>query len=155
MNALAKDAFSGRLPSQMEIANADQLRQILASIINDNEETTLNVVHEKGTPAEPITLTPAIAQTFLEVLRLISSGSGFMMIPVTAELTTQQAADLLNVSRPFLIKLLEENQMKFHKVGRHRRIKAEELFAYKAKRDTARAAALGDMAALDAEAGLL
>lgn len=155
MTALAKDAFSARLPSQMEIANADQLRKILAGIINEKEETTLNVVHEKGQASEPVTLTPAIAQTFLEVLRLISSGSGFMMIPVTAELTTQQAADLLNVSRPFLIKLLEENQMAYHKVGRHRRIKAEDLFAYKDKRDTERASALADMAALDAEADLL
>lgn len=155
MSALAMDAFSGRLPSQVEIENADQLRQIMASIVSENEDTTLKMVHEKGRPAEPITLTPAIARTFLEVLRLISSGSGFRMIPVNAALTTQEAADLLNVSRPFLIKLLEEGKIPFHKVGRHRRVKAEDLFSYKDERDRARAAALAEMAAADAEAGLI
>ena len=155
MNAVAMDAFSKRLPSQVEIANADQLRRIMAGIVDENEETTLEVVREKGQPREPITLTPAIAQTFLEVLRLISSGSGFMMIPVTAELTTQQAADLLNVSRPFFVKLLEEKVIPHHKVGRHRRVRAEDLFAYKDRRDSERAAALADMAAADAEAGLI
>jgi excisionase family DNA binding protein len=120
MNAAAMDAFSRRLPDQVEIENADELRQIMASIVDETQDTTLEVVRAKGQPAEPITLTPAIAKTFLEVLRLISSGSGFRLIPVTAELTTQQAADLLNVSRPFLIKLLEEGKMVHHKVGRHR-----------------------------------
>lgn len=155
MSALAMDAFSKRLPSQVEIANADQLRRIMASVVDENEETTLEVIRDREQPREPITLTPAIAQTFLEVLRLISSGSGFLMIPVTAELTTQQAADLLNVSRPFLIKLLEEKKMPFHRVGRHRRVRAEDLFAYKEQRDRGRSAALADMAAADAEAGLI
>ncbi|WP_423210543.1 helix-turn-helix domain-containing protein [Paracoccus yeei] len=154
MNALAIDAFSKRLPSRVEIENADHLRQIIASVIED-DDITLKVVHEKGQPPEPIILNPAIAQTFLEVLRLISSGSGFMMIPVTAELTTQQAADLLNVSRPFLVKLLEENMIPFRKVGRHRRVKAEDLFAYKERRDRERSDALDKMALLDAEAGLI
>lgn len=154
MNTPAMDAFSRRLPSRLEIDNADQLRQIIASVIED-ENYTLNVIQEKGKAAEPITLTPAIAQTFLEVLRLISSGSGFRMIPVNAELTTQDAADLLNVSRPFLIKLLEEGMIPFHKVGRHRRVKAEDIFTYKDKRDQERAEALAAMAALDAEAGLI
>lgn len=154
MSTPAMDAFSRRLPSRMEIENADQLRQIIASVIED-ENYTLNVVHEKGEPAAPITLTPAIAQTFLEVLRLISSGSGFKMIPVNAELTTQEAADLLNVSRPFLVKLLEERMIPFHKIGRHRRVRAEDVFVYKDKRDRERAEALAAMAALDAEAGLI
>lgn len=155
MTAAALDNFSTRLPDEKEIANAEQLRQIMASLISENDPTTLEVVHERGQPAQPITLTPAIAQTFLEVLRLISSGSGFRVIPVTAELTTQQAADLLNVSRPFLIKLLEEQTIPHTKVGRHRRVKADDLFAFKVRRDTERNAALADMAALDAEAGLL
>lgn len=74
---------------------------------------------------------------------------------MNAELTTQEAADLLNVSRPFLVKLLEDKMMPFHKVGRHRRIKAEDLFQYKDKRDQERADALAEMAALDSEAGLI
>ena len=134
--------------------NADQLRTIMAGIIRDDGNTTLSLVLEKGKRAS-LTLTPAIARTFLDVLRLISSGRGFQLIPVDAELTTQQAADLLNVSRPFLIKLLEERKISHTKTGRHRRVRAIDLFAYKAGRDQQRSEALSDMAALDAAHGLL
>ena len=67
----------------------------------------------------------------------------------------QQAADHLNVSRPFLIKLLEGGDIPFTKTGRHRRIRAEDLFAYKDKRDGKRADALSGMARLGAEKGYL
>lgn len=153
MNAIAPESFSKRLPSAQEIENADQLRQIVANAMVDGE-ATVKVVTENGKAPQPITLTPAIAQTFLEVLRLISSGSGFMMIPVTAELTTQEAADLLNVSRPYFIKVLERGDIAYTTVGRHRRVKAEDLFAYKERRDKERAEALLEMAELDASMGL-
>jgi len=156
MNAHAHtpEAFSERLPNKLEIENADHLRTIMAGIIKKDEDTILNVVQKKGQIAA-ITLTPAIAHTFLEVLRLVSSGRGFRLIPLNANLTTQEAADLLNVSRPFLIKLLERDEIDYIKVGRHRRVKAEDLFAYKARRDDERASALSDMAALDAGDGLI
>jgi len=153
MNAIAPENFSRRLPSAQEIENADQLRQIVANAMVDGE-ATVKVVTENGKAPQPITLTPAIAQTFLEVLRLISSGNGFMMIPVTAELTTQEAADLLNVSRPYFIKVLERGDIAYTTVGRHRRVKAEDLFAYKERRDKERAEALSEMAELDASMGL-
>lgn len=89
------------------------------------------------------------------MLRLISSGRGIRLIPVDAELTTQRAGDLLNVSRPFLIKLLEEQKIPFTKTGRHRRVRTVDLFASKAERDHQRSIALSDMAALDAAHGLL
>ena len=154
MSALMQDAFSDRMPSEIEIENADQLRKIMAGVIKEGEDTVINVVREDGGIA-PVTLAPAIAKTFLEVLRLVASGRGFRLIPVDAHLTTQQAADILNVSRPFLIKLLDEDKLKFTRVGRHRRVKAEEVFRYKAERDTVRADALADMAADDAKAGLI
>ncbi|MCW0182043.1 MAG: helix-turn-helix domain-containing protein [Zavarzinia sp.] len=154
MTAMARDAFSHRLPSRVEIANADGLRQIMASLVDEEEGITLEILEAKG-KSRPVTLTPAIAQTFLEVLRLISSGRGFRLIPVSAQLTTQEAADLLNVSRPFLIKRLEAGDIPHTKIGRHRRIEAKDLFAYKDRRDQERADALADMAALDMREGMI
>lgn len=84
-------------------------------------------------------------------MREVAIGKSFRLIPVNAELTTQQAADLLNVSRPFLIKLLEQGAIPHAKTGRHRRLRAEDVFAYIARRDEERAEALAEMAGYDAE----
>lgn len=154
MNALTHDAFSDRLPSKLEIANADHLRRILVGTLRDDGSTKLNIAAKPGEVAT-ITLSPAIAQTFLDVLRLIASGKGFRVIPVNTQLTTQEAADLLNVSRPFLVKLLEEGKIPHTKINRHRRVQAEALLEYKAQRDAQRAKALSDLAAFDAKEGLL
>ena len=153
MTVLTKKAFFDRLPDEVEIKNAKQLRAIVASQINEGEPTTLSLALEGGED-QNVTLAPALAASLLEVLRLVSSGRGFRMIPVGSELTTQQAADLLNVSRPFLVKLLEAGDIPFTKTGRNRRVRADDLFAYKEQRDAARSNALGDLARTDAEDGL-
>ena len=150
MNALK--AFDERLPSEIDMRSADQLRKILASAMREDADTELSLVVSKNERAK-IVLTHSIAETFMDVLRLISSGQGFQLIPHGAELTTQEAADLLNVSRPFLIKLLDKGEIDFGLVGRHRRIKAQALFEYKNERDNAREKALSDMAQLDAAIG--
>lgn len=150
----AKEAFAERLPDQVEIENADSLRRILASQVNGDDAVELSLaLGEKQ--IEPVTLAPALAASLMELLRLVSSGKGFRMIPVDAELTTQQAADLLNVSRPHLVKLLESGEIAFFKTGRHRRVKAADLFEYKKKRDTDRSDALSELAAMDMENDLL
>ncbi|GGX67855.1 hypothetical protein GCM10007385_41330 [Tateyamaria omphalii] len=154
MSALRKEAFSDRLPDEVEIKNAEQLRTIVAAHMRQGAPTTLSLAQEGG-DVQNVTLSPALAESLLEVLRFVSSGRGFRMIPVGSELTTQQAADLLNVSRPFLVKLLEEGEIPYTKTGRHRRVRAEDLFAYKEKRDAMRSDALGDLARMDAEDGLV
>lgn len=154
MNAIRKEAFFDRLPDEVEIRSAEHLRTIVASQIRGGEPTQLSLAL-KGGEVRTVTLAPALTASLLEVLRLVSSGRGFRMIPVESELTTQQAADLLNVSRPFLVKLLEKGEIPFAKTGRHRRVRAENLFAYKEKRDASRSDALSDLAAMDAEDGLV
>lgn len=150
MSAIRKDDFGGRLPTQIESATADQLRQIIASQTKEGEDTKLTVMPGDGEP-KTITLSPALTESLMSLLRLVSSRQGFQMIPLSAELTTQQAADLLNVSRPYLIKLLEADEIPYATVGRHRRIKAEDLFAYKEVRDAERREALSELAKMDAE----
>ncbi|WP_343895010.1 helix-turn-helix domain-containing protein [Craurococcus roseus] len=139
-----------RLPSRGERAAANQLRRILAAQATGDGERKIEVVGEAGQRAE-IVLTPALSALLMELLRHIGRGDAVTLVPVSQELTTQQAADILNVSRPFLIALLEKEQIPHVLVGRHRRIKAEDLFAYKRRRDEEREAALSDLAVLDAD----
>lgn len=95
------------------------------------------------------------ASILLELLNLVSSGHGFKVIPVGAELTTQQAADILDVPRTYLAKLLDGKEIPYvHKRG-HRRIRADDFFAYKKKRDEIRSEALRELLEFDQEKGLL
>jgi excisionase family DNA binding protein len=89
-----------------------------------------------------------------QVLGLLAQGRGVQIFPKDAELTTQQAADLLNVSRPYLIGLLEDEQIPFRKVGRHRRITVEALIEYKRRDDLKRRAAADELADLSQELDL-
>ncbi len=154
MTTLKNEAFFDRLPDEVEIRNAEQLRTLVTARMNADGSTTLSLALEDG-KTQTVTLMPALVASLLEVLRLVSSGRGFRMIPVGSRLTTRQAADLLNVSRPYLVKLLENDEMPFTRTGRHRRVKAEDLFAYKKKRDARRSEALDALARTDAEAGLV
>ena len=69
----------------------------------------------------------------------------------TEMLTTQQAADILNVSRTYFVGLLKKGDIEYALLGRHRRVKAEDLFEYKSTRDSERASALDKLAKMDAE----
>ena len=91
---------------------------------------------------------------FAQILDALARGQGVQIIPKDAELTTQQAADMLNVSRPYLISLLESDQIPYRKVGRHRRITFENLMNYKRHDDLDRRAAADDLADLSEELGL-
>ena len=86
----------------------------------------------------------------MDILEAMAAGQGVSLIPENAELTTVQAAVVLNVSRPYLIKLLEENAIPHRKVGKHRRIRMEDVMAYKARIDSEREAVL-DQLTLEAQ----
>jgi excisionase family DNA binding protein len=83
----------------------------------------------------------------------MAAGNAMTLIPLHAELTTREGATILNVSRPFLISLLENGAIKHRKVGSHRRIRAEDLLEYKRKSETDREQAMDELAALSQEIG--
>jgi excisionase family DNA binding protein len=146
MQAYAQEL--NRLPSASEKAAANQLRQILAS--HADGDVKLRVLDQGNEPAE-VTLSPSLSGLLMELLRHIGRGDAVTLVPLHEMLSTQQAADILNVSRPFLISLLERGDIAHVKTGRHRRIKAQDLFAYKRGRDQKRAMALTVLAELDAK----
>ena len=85
---------------------------------------------------------------------LQAAGNAVQVVPVHAELTTQEVANIMNVSRPHMVKLLEEGQLPYHKTGRHRRILFADLMEYKKKRDADSLVAMQELAAQAQELGL-
>lgn len=98
---------------------------------------------------------PASVYTLLrQVVHELARGHAVRVLPLQRELTTQQAADLLNVSRPFLVRLLETGEIPFHRVGTHRRVRVDDLMQYRRRRSETRRAALAEMAREAQEMGL-
>ncbi len=94
-----------------------------------------------------VELPKEVLAVLVEVLGQIANGNGVRVVPIHAELTTQQAADILNVSRPHLVKLVESGAMPFHLVGTHRRIKLGDLLDYKARFEVEQDALLAELTA--------
>lgn len=92
-----------------------------------------------------------VLQILLDVLSEISKGNAISLIPHHQEVSTQEAANLLNVSRPFLVGLLENDEIPFRKVGSHRRVLLRDVLAYKEQIDTRRTQAPDELAAMSQE----
>jgi excisionase family DNA binding protein len=93
----------------------------------------------------------AMTEFLVRILTELSNGNMVDIVPIHAELTTQEAANHLNVSRPYLIKLLEQGEIPYHKVGSHRRIKFEALRSFMVAHEAQREGAMTEMAQLSQE----
>jgi len=96
---------------------------------------------------EPVEVPESALEALDYALASVASGEPFTIFSASAELTTQQAADLLNVSRPYLIKLLDAEEIEYRKVGKHRRIYASSLMRYMHEDDRKRKAAVDALTA--------
>jgi excisionase family DNA binding protein len=139
-----------RLPNADESDCANQLRRIIAAQTQEDGEVVLDLM-DGGEPVR-VALNKQLSSLLLELLRVVGRGDAVTLVPVSQQLTTQQAADMLNVSRPYLIdKLLDTEVIPHTKIGRHRRISAADVFAYRKSRQQQRAQSLSELAQLDAD----
>lgn len=127
-----------------------RVKDYLTSAGADADE--LEVLVEGG-PGEALVLPRPAVEMFVHVLAAMANGQGVQIMPVNAELTTQQAAELLNVSRPYLIGLLERGEIPYRLVGRHRRVRFDALMDYMRRDDLVRKQAVDELTRLDQELG--
>ena len=107
-----------------------------------SQDLRVRVADAEGPDVE---LPAAAVQLLVHLLAQMAEGNAVTLMPIHAELTTQQAAELLGVSRPFLIKELDAGKLPFRKVGTHRRVMFADLRRYKESMDAARHAALDEL----------
>jgi excisionase family DNA binding protein len=140
------------LPSEAEAILAKETSRVLAARPQTRDPLRLRLLDDPG--EETVKLPATAVRLLVRILEEMARGNAVTLIPVHAELTTQEAADMLNISRPSLIQLLEEGKIEYRKVGTHRRIRFEALMAYKRRMDADRRAALAELAAYDQEIGI-
>ncbi len=107
-----------------------------------------------GPDGEEIVLPESVFQLLRQVVYHMMQGKAVFIIPENQELTTQEAAGILNVSRPYLVKLLEQGVIPFIKIGTHRRVRFIDLINYKKQRDAERLRAINEIAQMSQDAGL-
>jgi excisionase family DNA binding protein len=106
-----------------------------------------------GPDGESIPIPEAVFYVLERVAEVLARGDSLTIVPVGKEVTTQQAADLLNVSRQYLVRLLDEGRIPFRKTGKHRRLRIEDVLAFKEQRDKDRRAGLRELSRLTQEFG--
>jgi excisionase family DNA binding protein len=136
-------------PVSLPVSQEEQVRA-LHVLLQEAGEALL--IGKSGKPA--MKLPDAVYDLLLQILSVMEEGKAISIVPVTQDLTTQQAAELLGVSRPFFVKLLETGHLPYHLTGTHRRVYLKDLLAFKQHRDQERHAAIERMADEADKAGL-
>jgi excisionase family DNA binding protein len=139
----------GEVDAEIACRTARRIGDYLASHLDDDPIE----IKVEGDDSEVLVVPRAGAALLAAVMTAVANGQGVTVVPSGAQLTTQQAADILNVSRPYLISLLEKREIDYSLVGRHRRIPFQALMDYKRRSDRAARAAADELSALSQELG--
>ena len=145
---MAEATLVPALPSEAEVILAKETSRVLASHMGAAEPLQFRI---GPAPEESVRVPASAVRMLVRILEEMAKGNAITLIPVHAELTTQEAADMLNISRPSLIQLLNEGTIDYRKVGTHRRVRFEALMKFKRQTDADRKAALTELAAYDQE----
>ncbi len=155
MSTLIPENFETVAPSEADAVLARESSRLLATRkLNRQTSARIRFVDDGGDEAETVSVPTSALRLFLHLLTEMSQGHSVALVPTHAELTTQQAADILNVSRPYVVKLLDEGKIPSRAVGKYRRVRFDDLMAYKRKDDDARAKILDQLTAEAQELGM-
>lgn len=143
MSSAALRAEIPALPTESESQLAKESSRLLAACIGQGTTARLKVFDGN----QEINVPMSALKLLVDILAQMAEGNAVTIIPTHAVLTTQQAADFLNVSRPHLVGLIDRGAIRCHKVGSHRRIAFADLKAYKEKSLREREQAMADLAA--------
>ena len=141
------------LPSEAEAILAKETSRVLAARLREDEPLRL-CISDDPSPEGTLNLPTPALRLLVRILEEMARGNAVTLIPVHPELTTQEAADMLNISRPSLIQLLDEGRIEFRRVGTRRRVRFEVLMKYKRQADIERRKVLKHLAAKDQELGI-
>lgn len=149
---MAQDLLTPTLPTESDATLARETSRMLAQRVRSTSPLSFRVLD--ASKEETLRIPAPAVRMLVRILEEMARGNAVTLIPVHAELTTQEAADMLHISRPSLIQLLDEGKIEYRKVGTHRRVRFEALMAYKRAADAERRAALAELAAYDQEIGI-
>ncbi len=141
-------------PTELFISANEVERNEAESLANLLERQGPQKIDSLTLNGKAITVPGPVYELLLRALHYLAQGKAISLVAVESSLTTQKAADILNISRPFLIILLERGEIPFHKVGSHRRISLDALLDYKHRRDQERRSALKQLTEDAQESGL-
>jgi excisionase family DNA binding protein len=140
------------LPTPEEMEDAKASSRTLAKYA-DADRVHMTLRGSNG-EADELVLPGHVIQMLLTVLSEMSQGNAISLIPRHQELSTQEAASILNVSRPFLVGLLDQGEIPHHKVGSHRRVRLEDVLTYKERVDEQRLDALDRLTGVSQDEGM-
>ena len=133
--------------TEKDAAIASVSSQILSSVLHSKESHYKILVMSDGDEGETVTLPAAALRLLVDALVQMGMGNSIRIVPIKKELSTSEAAEILNVSRPYLVNLLESGKIPFRKVGTRRRVQYQDVMAYKNQIDEARRQTLAELAA--------
>lgn len=133
---------------RIALESYDALASVLEGLQNDNPEIEIEETQEK------IKIPLSALKLLAKILKATSQGKPISVVPVATEMTTQAAAEFLGCSRPHLVKLLEEGEISFTKVGKHRRVKYEDLNVYKKRMKARQKSHIIEIMRADEESGM-
>jgi excisionase family DNA binding protein len=145
------DAFRQQRPvaaPEDQLAPLGKLSAILHDLTGKRRKCRL-----EGPGGQVIELPEHAFHALARVAEVLAAGDAVVVLPISKELTTQQAADLLNVSRQYLVRLLDEKKIPHSKTGKHRRVRLADVLAYKTERDKKRTGQLKELTAMTEELG--